>query len=47
MFLKYKNNGISMPFTIEESIIKESLRNKNYTTKQIMDIIKGVGNYDV
>lgn len=33
MFLKYKNNGISMPFTIEESIIKESLRNKNYTTK--------------
>ena len=33
MFLKFKNAGIITSFTIEENIIKDSLRNKNYTTK--------------
>ena len=31
MILKYKDNGINMPFTIEEGIIKESLGNQRYT----------------
>jgi len=31
MILKYKDNGINMPFTIEEGIIKESLGNQKYT----------------
>lgn len=31
MILKYKDNGINMPFTIEEGIIKESLVNQRYT----------------
>ena len=31
MFLKYKDNGINMPFTIEEEIIKEALGYQKYT----------------
>lgn len=31
MILKYKDNGINMPFTIEEGIIIESLGNQKYT----------------
>lgn len=30
IILKYKDNGINMPFTIEEGIIKESLGNQKY-----------------
>lgn len=30
LLLKYKDNGINMPFTIEEGIIKEALENKKY-----------------
>ena len=33
MVLKYKDYGITTPFTIEESVIKEMLENKNYKHK--------------